>query len=72
MRSDSTGVPGVTVNELASDTISELEVSVTVRVPVAADGSMLMTAVTLVADATASEFTVTPAPKLAVVTLWAK
>jgi len=62
------GVPAVTVNPLVSVATSALVVSVTLRAPVAAAGSMFKTAVALVAELIVSgEANVIPAPKLAVV-----
>ena len=67
-----TGFPAVTVKELARATTSLFEVSVTLRVPVAAAGSILMTAIAIVGDATVTETTATPDPKVAVVMPCAK
>ena len=62
-----TGVPGVTVNEFAKVTTSAFVVSITLRRPVVAAESILITAARLVAEVTVTETTVIPGPKLAVV-----
>ena len=62
----STGVPLVTVKPLFRVTTSAPVVTVTLRAPAAAAGSMFSAAVAVVAELTVSVATVIPAPKLAV------
>jgi hypothetical protein len=61
-----------TINALLRETTSVPVLTVTLRVPAAAAGSIFNTAVTLVAEFTVSEATVIPAPKLAFVVPWTK
>ncbi len=62
-----TGVPAVNVKPLVKVSTSAFVVSVTLRGPMDAAGSIFISAVALVAEATVTETTVTPDPKFAVV-----
>ena len=64
------GVPAVTVKAFAIVATSLPVVTVMVRAPTAAAGSMFSVAVALVAELIVSVATVIPAPKLAVVAPW--
>ena len=72
LTNDTIGSPGFTVNPFSSDADSVPVVSVTVRKPTTAPGSIVMRAVALVGVLTISCATEIPVPKLAVVTLCAK
>ena len=67
-----TGVPGLTVKPPVRLAVSAPVVSVTLRTPVVAAGSIFTTAVALAGEFTVRDATVIPAPKLAVVVPWTK
>ena len=66
------GGTGTTLNPLLKAASSLPVVTLTVRAPKVAAGSMLTTAAALVDELTVSDTTVIPAPKLATLVPWTK